>query len=596
MKKTAIIHCVKAAESAIIKGSKTVENIIFIKGEEKMLIVADMNGKIFESSDFADEKYVEYREKSDDDPGIHEFLRGGQKVILDRPRFLVCQNKIEYIVLPACFAGDVYYCRKDGRIAFGTDFFEMCRYAGAVTFDKSLQEEFLTSSYLHGSKTWLEEIKRLKNHCVYYFREERLEKKAIRFPDKKVTYELFKQEMEKCIRRNAAGKRNGLLLSGGTDSRFLAIMLKNNGIPFKAYIGRILPYYTSNLDDVENAVGVCRDLGAEYEIIDIDYRKIKAGETYRELVGLLPNTKHMSVLHMALIKKMKEDGIDTIWCGQNADSLYNLGPTGRVEVSFAGFMNLYKRFCISESFFKAYREVLGYHAATAKIKLLIAKVGLTVYKRMKHEPDLRLPENVSQLAYNFAHSYDYTVFGKNEKVDAGSEIAKSLTTDKIRPEMLKKYLYKKKVENYLRGGESEIIAAVARLHEIYRVILPFSAEEMIPIFYNIRLDGRSVFHPKEYIYRYIEENKRYGKHIAHFGLDKKSLRKYGHVTDVHTIHMLALKESEWGSEISGGKGVKLPAGYTGIQYTQMLLGQYWMNSLIEKLKKEPDVTVTIKEK
>ncbi len=42
-----------------------------------MLIVADMNGKIFESSDFADEKYVEYREKSDDDPGIHEFLRGG---------------------------------------------------------------------------------------------------------------------------------------------------------------------------------------------------------------------------------------------------------------------------------------------------------------------------------------------------------------------------------------------------------------------------------------------------------------------------------------------------------------------------------------
>ena len=60
--------------------------------------------------------------------------------------------------------------------------------------------------------------------------------------------------------------------------------------------------------------------------------------------------------------------------------------------------------------------------------------------------------------------------------------------------------------------------------------------------------------------------------------------------------MLALKESEWGSEISGGKGVKLPTGYTGIQYTQMLLGQYWMNSLIEKLKKEPDVTVTIKEK
>lgn len=355
-------------------------------------------------------------------------------------------------MLPACFAGDVYYCRKDGQIAFGTDFFEMCRYAGTVTFDKSLQEEFLTSSYLHGSKTWLEEIKRLKNHCVYYFREKRLEKKAIRFPDKKVTYELFKQEMETCIRRNATGERNGLLLSGGADSRFLAIMLKNNGIPFKAYVGRILPYCASNLEDVENAVHVCEDLEIEYEIIDVDYRKIKAGETYRRLMELLPNTKHMSVMHMAIIEKMKKDGIDTIWCGQNADNLYNLGPTGRVEISFGGFMNLYKRFCVSEPFFKSYREVRGYHAVSAGIKLLIAKAGLTVYKRMKHEPDLILPQNVSQLAYNFIHSYDYTVFGKAGNGAPGREMPKSLTTDRIRPEMIKKYLYKRKIENYLGGG------------------------------------------------------------------------------------------------------------------------------------------------
>lgn len=126
---------------------------------------------------------------------------------------------------------------KDGQIVFCTDFFEICRYMGRVTFDKGLLEEFLISSYLHGSKTWLEEIKRLENHCVYYFSQGRLVKKSIRFLDKTVTYELFKQEMETCIRRNAVGERNGLLLSGGADSRFLAIMLKNNGIPFKAYVG-----------------------------------------------------------------------------------------------------------------------------------------------------------------------------------------------------------------------------------------------------------------------------------------------------------------------------------------------------------------------
>lgn len=153
---------------------------------------------------------------------------------------------------------------------------------------------------------------------------------------------------------------------------------------------------------------------------------------------------------------MKADGIDTIWCGQNADNLYNLGPTGRVEISFGGFMNLYKRFCISEPFFKSYKNVRGYHAASAGIKRLIAEAGLTVYKRMKHDPDLVLPENVSQLAYNFIHSYDYTIFGKAGHGEAGHETVKSLTADHVRPGMIKKYLYKSKVENYLGGGNQRL--------------------------------------------------------------------------------------------------------------------------------------------
>lgn len=66
-----------------------------------MLTVADMNGTIVESCDFADERYVEYREKTDGDPEIQDFFRGGEEVILDRPKFVVCQNKIEYIALPA---------------------------------------------------------------------------------------------------------------------------------------------------------------------------------------------------------------------------------------------------------------------------------------------------------------------------------------------------------------------------------------------------------------------------------------------------------------------------------------------------------------
>lgn len=44
-----------------------------------MLTVADMNGTIVESCDFADERYVEYREKTDGDPEIQDFFRGGGK-------------------------------------------------------------------------------------------------------------------------------------------------------------------------------------------------------------------------------------------------------------------------------------------------------------------------------------------------------------------------------------------------------------------------------------------------------------------------------------------------------------------------------------
>lgn len=557
-----------------------------------MLIITNRDGKILENKSFKESELVEYIEEYSVDD-IDNYLKGN--MIWDKPVFCVEQKQIKYIALPACFTGDIYYCIDDEKIAFSTDFFEICKYLGKITFDKTLLREFLTNSYLHGNKTWVNEIKRLGNHCVYCFEESQLIKKKIQYVDKKITYETFKQEMHKCIRRNAKGNRNGLLLSGGADSRFLAIMLKNNKIPFKAYVGRILPYCASNLDDVENAVCVCKDLGVECEVVDIDYRKIKVDATYHKLIEILPNTKHFSVMHMFIIQKMKEDGIDTIWCGQNADNLYNLGPTGRVELSFNGLMNLYKRFCISENFYRAYKEVEGYRPLASQVKFLIAKTGLSIYKRMKHEFELSIPDDIYQLICNYIHSYDYTIFGKTGEDEAeSSAIKESLGDKKVKPENIKKYLYKKKVDNYLKGGESEIIGAVARVYGIERVILPFSAEEMINVFYNIPLNGKSVFQPKEYIYQYIRENRKYGKNITHFGLNTKELEKYGNVMGVHAIYLLALNKSEWGEVVSEKKSLQLPTGYTGIQYTQELLGNYWMHHLLEKLKKM-DLQITIKE-
>ena len=63
---------------------------------------------------------------------------------------------------------------------------------------------------------------------------------------------------------------------------------------------------------------------------------------------------------------------------------------------------------------------------------------------------------------------------------------------------------------------------------------------------------------------------------------------------VHDIYLLALNKSEWGEVVSEKKSLQLPTGYTGIQYTQELLGTYWMHHLLEKLKKM-DLQITIKE-
>ncbi|NUN05055.1 MAG: hypothetical protein HUU57_04765 [Bdellovibrio sp.] len=80
-----------------------------------------------------------------------------------------------------------------------------------------------------------------------------------------------------------AGHRVGILLSGGVDSEVALQSFVRQGLPVKAYIGKMRNDY--NLHDMSYAVIACERMLVPYQIIDYDFEKMmdEQGYGYAEL-------------------------------------------------------------------------------------------------------------------------------------------------------------------------------------------------------------------------------------------------------------------------------------------------------------------------
>lgn len=503
--------------------------------------------------------------------------------------FSISNNDFRFIALPANFRGNLYNIYFDDKIIISDNFFALCKILKTVTFNNQYKEYFIRTSYLPDNETWVREIKRLIPHNIYFLRNGELKRKSIAY--RKLTdkynegklYQNFKDSLNWTVQKFASDK-DALLLSGGADSRLLALLLKKYTGSVNAYTVKMIPENYGNLEDIIGAHKVCSLIDGQCYEIEADFDKIDVG-ALRDIIEYMPNASHLSMLHYNMLKKISEDSRNTVWCGQNADTMLNLGPSDKVSLSFNGIMSLYKRFCISEEYFKGLKDVKGYKRGYSYTNRFLGGLGLSFYNHTKHQ-NLALPKTAADLINNYNGSYDYTIYSKKNCED------KPPVSTKMTPKEVKDQLFNNKVENFIKGGESLIIDTTAEIFGIENVVLPYSSEILLPVCNEFRLNFHNLFSPKKFIYNYIKEfSEQYGKEINNFKVSKESYNKYGELKSVHQTYEYILYQTDFGKEININKIPETPNGYTGIQFFKRLLGEYWIKTTLDLLQFKYNVEV-----
>ncbi len=519
-----------------------------------------------------------------------EVQRGGY--LFCAPYFCIEGNVMKYVALPANYRGNVYVHQSKGCIVFSDDFFALCKAVRKVHFQFEHKQHLIHSASLPLGKTWVSEIECLIGHKVYYLEQGRLVSQDIlimdlgKKDDENELYGTFKENLNKVVSEYGGGK-HALLLSGGADSRLLALVMNRQGLDFECYTAVMKPYYVSGVEDAEEAARVSRLIGKKNNLVDVNPKAFDIADI-DEIIEKMPYAVHVSLPFIGLMSQVQKDGKNKVWAGQNADTLYNLGPSGRVTKNFTGFMNLYKRFCITEEFYRSFPEVSGYSGLRRKVNYAVAGLGCRQYNRMK-KTGVKMPDTLEELVNNYLHSYDYTIFSED-----GAEREVLLEQREYEPHEIKKIIYNYKVRNFLKSGAPVVIDTVSSLFGIEDYILPFSSELMLPVLQDVRLTTKNVFRPKKFIYRYIKEfEKDFGSGISKF--DRTSLklcrRKYGDLTDVHGAYEAIMKDTKIGRAIWGGRYDKKPAGWTGVQFMQTALSEYWAEKVLALLEEKYGVEV-----
>ena len=544
-----------------------------------MLIQTTRYGNVIFAEDC--EKYLYYK-------SFDCLINNGE--LIDQPYICIDNNELKWIALPINYNKDLFYCYSNDNLFISDNFYVLANtYCSGNNFDDKAVEEFYELGYIKKPNTWIREIKVFLCHSKYSIVNGDFLRERLNFETYEGDlYNKFKIEIDHTIEhyRNK-GKKHALLLSGGADSRLLALLLTAHNIRFTAYVSRNIPFNDDNLKDVLNAKKIADTCGFELKIVDVHIEEVTI-ESLQKIINYMPLYEHPSFAFIKLMERIKEDGCDIIWTGQNADTLYNLGPTERFSFSFYGLMNAFKRACLTEEFFSTYKNVRGYSIIMSAFRHIVLPIAQKYYG-IKKKCKVFSPKSINSLIKNFSNSRDYTIFSYTKDASSVTENSNML------PKEIKDILFNYKVENYARAGECIIIAAAAESVGIQNIVWAYSSEFVAPVFHNIRLKLDSIKRPKLFIYKYIEEFKdRYGDDISIFDEYNKDVIKelYPEVKNIHESFADIIQDTDFGRKINiQSRTHSENDGMTGIQFFNICLRDYWIEN-VSRLINNPDLIST----
>ena len=413
-----------------------------------------------------------------------------------------CSNGfLEYIAIPACPDKELYFYQTQSEIIFSDDIYALAGCLEKVHTNKSTADFFLNMSYTPGGETLVDGLMRLIPARVYQindgvFVNEKIQYNSDIYSKDKSAYLNFISCIEKICSKESALGSVGIFFSGGVDSLALALTLDNLGIPFTLYTGKMVQGLYDNEKDVLRSISIAKEKKWELKIITVDYNDYEF-EDLHEIIDLMPSASHLSALFLEIAKSMNEDGIKVCFSGQNVDILYNFEATTSLGFNRGAFVNLARRFFMSEMYFSTFD-------VSSKRKLvvsIIAKILLLGYCLMRGSKHYRLPKSKDELFHNYTHNADLTVFTATNSKKHDLKPKYSFSSD----EGLRAALIRSRIEESLTSGAPKSIINAGIISNV-KVVLPYSYELLIPFFMNLKTSVKDIFYPKNFIHRFVNAN------------------------------------------------------------------------------------------
>lgn len=498
------------------------------------------------------------------------------------------KNCLQQIFMPAYYRGEIYYAETEEGFILSDDIFWIANQLRYVYIDLKMQVYFLKKGYLPQGMTLFHNIRRFVSNSTVKFNNGKLVNNELKYSDDSKfnnmddneIYSLFKETINNVV-KSTITKDSGIFLSGGVDSRLLLAISKEYVENVTCISNCSSPYFWSNCSDVMTAERIAMLTNDKIIVDSIDYECLQI-EELDPIIKKMPFSVHTGMNFKKMCLSASKAKVSNVLCGQNMDTLYNLGPTERMALDLHGISQWFKRFYLSEEYFKTLPDVTGEGRFVDK---MIARIGEQMFAKVTHQPDLRLPSTAVELVENFIHNNDYTVFGLSSGYQ-GEVREKQFT-----PYEVKKELFQAKF-SYLKGGDSQAVEVGGYLNG-QKIYLPYSDYRMIEFFSQLRLRRKDVMAPKRFSYMYLKEfSRKYGTQFASFEKPgkKQMCERFGKVEDLYDAFEYIIFKTKWGEDIRKGAGIKA-SGYTGLMHYESLLRGYWYNRLIYLMSNEYGVEI-----
>src|SRR3989338_3239452 len=245
----------------------------------------------------------------------------------------VKEGRVVWASSDICALRDLFFAKKNVQEwVIGDSFFELAKHFSVLTTRTEVVSFFLRKGFFLPGQTFFREISRVPVGMRLHFTKEGLREERVwgNIKEGKRTYETFKRAITSVLEVRNLNDDSALLLSGGCDSGLLvALAALQRRVRPPTFTSVYKQTLKTNEWDAHWSKIVAGHLGLEHVLLEMDLDRYSLEESLSSLVERMPLTAHLSVGFLSLYKEVARRKKKTVWSGQNADSVYMLGPSGK---------------------------------------------------------------------------------------------------------------------------------------------------------------------------------------------------------------------------------------------------------------------------